>query len=757
MKIAPIFNNIFIKKQDIIYKKYNVFSISNPIDTVEFTGKNKNESASEVNLTCSEDSFEVKFIENLRCPSCQKLMLSPGQRKTFINDIKGKSGKQLVKALSKYEDDSIFTKDSTKHESIFRAQKNEIVQEIKRLALENPYFTVKDIVKLKGISCLENLIKEQLKVVEELESYLMSANITSEEYETLIYIIETYKDQMQDCINERFQRQNFILALDNTVQDKSIQEKINEIISKLPKSDDNIDSFFVKYASDEFDEEIIIGNLVANTIPTTEHLVPRSKNGKNNLANYICDCASCNSSRRNKDFKTWMKEIPDFEKNLQEYINIVGQSMANDDLSEIYTRYIPSVIKTISRLSNGEINLKSPTIKSKETIRRENEYSKILTKISTLRAKLEESRAEIEQLKQYPLYDKIRRKVKDSEEKQAIIQREIDALREKEAEKELHSLKSLKGSLASTYMRIAEAMSKDEDTRRLIKTKESLERQIKNIDEEQIKREASEIREQIRVLNSKLEEVKEEGIQRLDRELELEKQIGQLDERINKISRLIALINECEILSLKLMELDKQINVYIKRNQALELENQSIKEGYPNSFDDEVFLNYLHKIDLLENANKRLENNKLKKEKMLYELILQAKKSLEQEISEDSKSQKVRFYLNEREIAENENIISHAKQKAQKMKDAIAALDDYRKELNELLQGETLEDIQERQDKNLEEYSTISKIRNIQTLKDKLESLEQIYKHDAEIFEELKNYETMPRDKFNYLIGKFYY
>lgn len=46
---------------------------------------------------------------------------------------------------------------------------------------------------------------------------------------------------------------------------------------------------------------------------TTEHILPHSKGGADNVKNYLAVCSNCNSKRGNMDFSKWFKMHPEIE------------------------------------------------------------------------------------------------------------------------------------------------------------------------------------------------------------------------------------------------------------------------------------------------------------------------------------------------------------------------------------------------------------------------------------------------------------
>ena len=141
---------------------------------------------------CSEENFEIKKIPYLHCPICGLLMLKPEEQKTFVNDVASKKGKALKTALEKYEDASVFVKDnsSNRRKTIYREQKQEIVNILKQMALEYPDLTIAELVRLKAKTSLDELIKKQFVVFDEIENYINTSVTKEKEREISLRILK---------------------------------------------------------------------------------------------------------------------------------------------------------------------------------------------------------------------------------------------------------------------------------------------------------------------------------------------------------------------------------------------------------------------------------------------------------------------------------------------------------------------------------------------------------------------------------------
>lgn len=377
------------KEQNII--KSNQNTLSNPFsqlnkDTLQISFGSDH---------CAVQNFKVKDIDNLHCPACGLVMLTEKQIATFINEVSQQKGEDLIRVLEKYENESTITKKEArdkKQMGIFRPIKKQVVDIIKKLAKENPNLYIDQLVTIYAQECLDKLIDKQIIVCDELCAYI-NQNIQDSEKEKLLEKLEEYIRQIKGESSETFSRKKFIYGMKQGVSSFKQKNEIEAIASKLPTSENDVNSFFVKYSKNEKRNSRLIAEKLVNTaIPTAEHLQPKSKGGKDRISNYICDCAECNSARGNTDFYDWIQTLPEFEEKLQDYIYDIQDAIDDEKLSPKYDTYIEQVIDTIATLSEGEIILEIPDSKNPKKIaatmqKRQKDINRIKNEQAKLEAK----------------------------------------------------------------------------------------------------------------------------------------------------------------------------------------------------------------------------------------------------------------------------------------------------------------------------------------------------------------------------------
>ncbi|MBR1617250.1 hypothetical protein IJ670_03780, partial [bacterium] len=342
--------------------------------------------------------FLVRKLDNLYCPVCGLLMLNENQINEFIEDVSSNKGEDLAFALSKYEDDYVFTgvhQDSPK--TIFRPQKQKIVNILKSLAEQNPNLNLAQLVSLEADKRLLDLQNSQLEIIKRLEDYIEQSHLPEDTKQEIGEIINKYSLQIKNESAEPFSRAKFIAEISNVRMYQRASKNIAKILEKFPTSDNNIDLFFVKYRHSKKPKEIAL-KLVAESSPTAEHLITQSENGSSSDRNFICDCGSCNSKRGNVPFSDWYRNIPNFQENLQFYLEQVQDAVNSGLIPQTYSNYVTNIILKISKLSKGAILLEAP--KNMPVNSKEKFYSQRKSKLDAAMSVQDDRKQHLAQLKE---------------------------------------------------------------------------------------------------------------------------------------------------------------------------------------------------------------------------------------------------------------------------------------------------------------------------------------------------------------------
>lgn len=683
------------------FKKQNAQS---PIKPLPFDTFERISFAKACEANTAAHNFEIKNIKNLRCPVCGLIMLSDEQINQFVNDIRDKRGYDLVDALEKYEDDSIFTGvEQNPPRSIYREQKQEIVDIIKNLAIQYPKKSLSELVEFEAQKRIGALIQTQLETVKELENYVKSSNASRAEKAQINDIISEFKKEIEGLGENQFSRKRFIYALSNVVSDRTTQGKITEIARKLPTSEQDVNSWFVKYSKPLKSHEIA-KKFVQQSVPSAEHLQPRSKDGANSIKNYICDCADCNSKRGNVEFDEWMRTIPNFKEKLQNYLQDVQNAIDKGQISRSYDSYIDNIIETIKKLSNGEIILDVPNSldgeKRKQVLaKREAKIADISKSLKDLARTRREKQKEIEYLESHPYYQNMLKK-------QAL-------------EKQLQDLEN---ELANT-----------------------------NVDVE-----ADRLQHNISITKRKI---------RLCESYELK--MDNLSGRINSLQSVIYNMNRIQAQLSKVEAQLNQENEFRARkkelmdeNEARQLQNSQILQDpdfNPKDYTD--YNKYLHQMELLDTSSNMLRrlNSKTTKKNREKEVILSGVEYIKEKIAQYLKLNSVIFFVNEEKIKINNVSIQNIDKKLEDIEHKKGLVEEFNQELRKAGSNKTLEQLQYELDNLIETRETIAKIKQLPELRSEYKSLQETIMYNKEILNFLKErYETMTSEEFTHQINLIY-
>ncbi len=367
MKIQSIQNIFNIKKQNKVQNPFAapIFGGLIPKNTLDKDTFERNNISFE-GKSCSTSNFEVKFLYDINCPSCNQTMVTSNQLNSFIKNVDHKTGESLVKVIKRYD-------------KYYHPVEKEVANKICNYALENPKSNISEIVKDLAVEHQENLVQEQNAVLEQLRKEADTLE-ESEKEEFLNFINESMEISRNFEDEKHFKRKTFLdnlFEIGKDLKDQENFDRICEIARKLPTSSNSANAFFIKY-SRRGDEEIA-RRLLNPSLTTTEHVHPRSKEGENNTANYIAMCAECNSSRGSMPYLEWFKTHPDMPKNLQTYVDVIAERIKSKELRG-YDSYLFEIIDTIERETDGKLKLEKPDMEAIEVSSASLELGKIKTK-----------------------------------------------------------------------------------------------------------------------------------------------------------------------------------------------------------------------------------------------------------------------------------------------------------------------------------------------------------------------------------------
>lgn len=708
---------------------------------------------------CSTQNFRVKEIPNLHCPACGLIMLTDAQVGMFIRDVSSKRGQELAGALEKYEDESVITGKPSRDKAgfgIYRPIKKDIVDIYKQLAIENPEMDLLDLTKLQAKKCIDDLIYQQMQVILELSQYI-EENYEGDKKEALLKKIEEYTKQIKGETKEQFARKKFIYAMKQAV-DKVHKDDVEQIVSKMPTSENDVNSFFVKYAKkNDLTSSDIASKFVNQSIPTAEHVKPKALGGANALNNYICDCADCNAKRGHVPFHEWLQTLPEFEDRLQDYVNDVRSAIDADFFKDSpeYDTYVEKIIETLAEVTEGEVILEIPEItnpaKSAAVLkRRENEIAKIKTQNEKLAKRRDELRSEIAKLEEYEFFDDVDEH-REILEELAQANKMVESLSQ-EAIALRQPIYDLKRELDTLEDKIesAKTLEEKEALRALYQEKENkysqLDSRVKNLENRigAFKRKRINLKKQ-----KKPYWVKEEAIKARIQNLRI------ILTRINELNAKLTKLGNWEQKEIDLNTKIAQLTLQIDEAQDVNLQIATKADFNPNN--SIPYNEYCHKKELLRAAENMLKNKDYRKTSINAglgrEVIETGKKAIDEEINKLETQDSVIYYINLINIKEWERKKEELEDKLREILKAKLEAQILKEQISQVCESKSEEQIKSEYLALCEEKRTIDEIHKISEKRTRLEHLIKIVRKNDSQLRKLENFRELTNSQYAELIS----
>ena len=330
--INPITNNS-VRPETENYKA-NFLSFSD----ISFEGVNK-----------TKAHFELKTIEDMKCPCCGEIMMTPKRQRIFVKDVAGKKGQGLEEALMQvYE--------------FYKPTEAEVVDRIISVSKQKPNLNLQEIVKQEAPKQRKSLEKKQRIVIEKMRN--VAKGLKKESKNDVFILLDNALTNIKFSTDERHFKRGEIIAGLKEIEEKRGKEPTFKTLQKcahdLPSTHTSPEAFFVKYARRP--EREIAQRLVDPAIISTEHINPVCEDGEDNTGNYIPMCRTCNSKRSNIPYSEWLKTHPEMKQNLQEFINFIDGVIKEGNFANAgeYETYVDDIIKAFARETEGELILQRP-------------------------------------------------------------------------------------------------------------------------------------------------------------------------------------------------------------------------------------------------------------------------------------------------------------------------------------------------------------------------------------------------------------
>lgn len=335
-----------------------------PLQADTFVRSTSNISFTSVDNSAIGDA--LRELGDVPCPYCGTRIIR-GKEISHLKDsnLGGKS-KDAIKLLKPFEDR-------------MHPIEKQVFGILEDLSKQYPNKNLREALDTVRPQHLENVKQQEFDIFKNMSKYV-NKNIKD----------ETQKSNLNKLINESvgiiekqdenyiFRRRRFMEKLGNITKnmtDENLIKGVKEIAEELPKSQDNVSTFIVKYTqkdpkTKQEKSSFQLGlALVEPSVGSLEHIVPRhpqdktKKGGENKYSNYIYASREWNTKRQNMPLDKWVTLHPEIKENMQKYMDAVIEKINSGKAMKKCKEYPLIVAKTLEEESKGLLKLDTSKLK----------------------------------------------------------------------------------------------------------------------------------------------------------------------------------------------------------------------------------------------------------------------------------------------------------------------------------------------------------------------------------------------------------
>jgi len=295
----------------------------------------------------SDAKFLLNQTDRLLCAYSGKEMISPQLAKKITDKLaKTPNLQSAVNYLFQYQDKYMHDIESQVFD-IFNDR------EIRKYYGNK---TFQDVLNYYKPEALARLKIKQFKVLTSTDGLIEHL---SQPVKEMVIMIKN--DSISKMNNDTFGRKaplEMLKRIKAKGKDNNIINQIYDEWYTLPSSSTDIDAFIVSCS--KMTHEQIAKRLVSSAFATIEHIKPKSKNGSDNLSNYLLVSAEYNNARSSLPLNTYiaLRKDLDIENNLQIYIDLVKDDIKHKNPSFIqHIEYPLEVTATLKEETKGKIQI----------------------------------------------------------------------------------------------------------------------------------------------------------------------------------------------------------------------------------------------------------------------------------------------------------------------------------------------------------------------------------------------------------------
>lgn len=233
----------------------------------------------------------------------------------------------------------------------FRTPQRVVMMLAAEEARKNPGY---DLARAKGAAGKGLKEKTQNYCINSLQQADTVVKATYGEENPVSKLISKEVENLQNGKIARMQFTEKLVKLENSV-DPVTYETVMDAAMNIPADFKDVKKAF---GDANGNATSIARALLKPSMQTIEHIHPKSLGGPNATQNFIAECGDCNNPRGNMSYAQWLKVHPEYPLKAQDHIEYFQQQIVDGKIPSDYDDYGIDVKKTLSKESNGIIELK---------------------------------------------------------------------------------------------------------------------------------------------------------------------------------------------------------------------------------------------------------------------------------------------------------------------------------------------------------------------------------------------------------------
>lgn len=289
---------------------------------------------------CSTGKFVTKQMDDVPCCCCGgKMVLNKkvGEKAREFSALRGQELADKIRGNQDY----------------FRCTQRLIANLIADEAEQNPEHDMGQAIQSFTPETLkEKTIEYCVKNLRAIDT--VAKQSTNDEKNPISALVASEIEKVQEGKTERVEFTEKLAMYEGLVK-KEDYNKMLESAMNIPESYKNVKQIY-GYAYGKALK--VAKELIKPSMQTIEHIHPKSQGGPNNTENYIAECYNCNNPRGHMSYHEWLKVHPEYPINAQKHIEWFQQQIVDGKIDERYDTYPIEVKATLSKESDGRMELK---------------------------------------------------------------------------------------------------------------------------------------------------------------------------------------------------------------------------------------------------------------------------------------------------------------------------------------------------------------------------------------------------------------